>query len=457
MKMKKKLIAAVLSLSLAVSPVSGISAQSAAKTNAGTVESMQDMIRYAAEGMMKDKESTAGFCAVSEVPAAQSPAVTASPVTSVITQTPAVTVTPSPTASAETSVAIFNEDGQIVKVPAPYIYESMSQLVEPSYNKYEIKVPSNYGKHVVVPIKVKSRGALIYAVVSMNNTQAANYYKLYSDAACTKSIATEDNTAYLSKAGTYYIKVDSTVLSETGESILTAAFAFVSGGDRQLKNKSDVLTTTFGTSKPVYYKMKVTKPTKIAISFSTDYKTYGTLCNSKKTALTVQSTIEENDKLVYVVGKGTYYLKVKSKKGFIALSSTFTTVSNAASASKSKAGTLKLNGSTRNALVLPEDSTSRNYYLKFYNPKNQKVYLNVTTSFSSGSVKIEFVDSKGTSYGSKKIASGITIRNVYNPYVYGAYSASSRILPKGTYYIKLTKTQKKASGIVQINVKNKAS
>ena len=203
--------------------------------------------------------------------------------------------------------------------------------------------------------------------------------------------------------------------------------------------------------------MTVTKPTKITISFSTDYKAYGTLCNSKKTALTAQSTVEEGDKLVYVVGKGTYYLKVKSQKGCIALSSTFTTVSSAASASKSKAGTLKVNGSTRNALVLPGDSTSRNYYLKFYNPKNQKIYLNVTTSFSSGSVKIEFLDSKGTSYGSKKIANGVAIKNVYNPYVYGAYSASSRILPKGTYYIKLTKTQKKTSGIVQINVKNKAS
>ena len=155
-----------------------------------------------------------------------------------------------------------------------------------------------------------------------------------------------------------------------------------------------------------------------------------------------------------MVPKGTYYFKVRKSEEVFCVSATYTTVSNAGMTNKSKAGTLKVNGSTRNIVILPGDSTGKTYYMKFYNPKKQKITLNVTSSYTSGKVQFQFTDAKNSSFGTRTIYNGINKKNAYIPYTYGN-GTNSKMLLKGTYYIKIKKLDKKTSGIIQVNIKNK--
>ena len=74
--------------------------------------------------------------------------------------------------------------------------------------------------------------------------------------------------------------------------------------------------------------------------------------------------------------------------------------------------------------------------------------------FTSGKMQFEFLNAKNSSFGKRTIYNGINKKNVYTPYTYTSGS-SSKTLPKGTYYIKFKKLDKKTSGIIQVNVKNK--
>ena len=178
--------------------------------------------------------------------------------------------------------------------------------------------------------------------------------------------------------------------------------------------------------------------------------------NSKKKAITGEEYISGSEsKVVFAVSKGTYYIRLKASKGLVSITPTFTAVSNASGPSKAKAGTMKMNGKTQNVVVLPGDSTKKYYYLKFYNPKNQKVYLNTNSSYTSGKMQIEFFNTKNSSFGSRTIWNGINEKNTFNPYVYTYTGNNGYKLPKGTYYVRFTKLDKKTAGIIQVNVKNK--
>lgn len=300
---------------------------------------------------------------------------------------------------------------------------------------------------------MKAKGALALAAASEAGNELSAY--VYSDSACKKMCSVSDDLYYLPKATTYYIKVYTYSLEQDVDNMIAVVLGFVSGANAELKNKSNVISASFGSNSPIYYKMVISKTSKVTVRFDAKYSTYVTLCNSKKSAITHEEYVYSSvGRAVYVVPKGTYYLKVKKSKEAFSVASVFTPVSNAAPSSKSKAGTLKVNGSTRNILVCPADSTGRTYYMKFYNPKRQKITLNVTSSFTSGKIEFQFLDSKNSSFGTRTIYNGINKKNVYTPYTYTTGS-SQKTLPKGTYYIKFKKLDKKSSGIIQVNVKNK--
>lgn len=460
MKIRKKILSAILSLSMIAASFSGMGILAASQQDNLPYADMQSLAKKVADAASVETELVANTYEVTDAPATtEVPVTTETPVTVIPTITPSaspeITVSPQPTQAA---MGIYNTDGTVVKVPAPYYYTKLSQLDNPKYNTYIVKVPLGYTKDVVIPIKVKSKGALIYALGAQYTDVDLSYYSLYSDAKCTKFISASENTAFVPKAGTYYIKVSRTYLSKAGDSYILAAFSFVSGADSVIKNKSKLVTCIVDYNTPYYYKMTVTKTTKLTFSITADYSVNATLCNNKKVAITNETYISSadtaNKELTYVVPKGTYYLKMKSPRGFIGTSATFTTVSNAAGTSKAKAGTLKVNGKTRNILMLPAESTKHVYYMKVYNPKRQAIYLNVTSNFSSGKMQLEFIDSKGDSYGKKIIYDGIREKQSFYAYQ-TSYTSSSKTLPKGTYYIKFTKLDKKTSGMIQINIKNK--
>ena len=417
--MKKRLLAAVLSFTLAIAPISGVKAQG--------ISSAQKNMTASISGAVVDVRT---MSAITEAPTQEEP-------------------------GKELKVGIYDKDGSNVSAATPYALTKKSQIDNPKVNSYEVMVPAGYSKDALIPVKVKSRGALFLGVLNGFGSEVS-ISRIYKEAACVNYTYVSQNVAYIPSAGTYYIKIDKYNFSGGAEHSFLAQFAFVSGANTELKNKTNVINATFGQKSPLFYKMSVKKTTKIVVSINLEYSGYATLCNAKKAALTSEEYVySKGDKLVYVVPKGTYYLKIKSMQGFVSTTATYVAVSNSAGASKAKAGTLKVNGQTKNILICPKDSASRAYYLKFNNPKRQTIKLNVKSSYTSGKVQLEFYDAKGTKFGSKcTIYNGVGRKNVYTPYSY-TYGSSAKKLPKGTYYIKVKKIDKRTSGIIEVNVKNK--
>ena len=455
MKMKKKILSVILSLSLAVAPFSQVSASEVSKSQSEPIVHMEEQVESVVQNVVSYAENKASLCEVTDT-LAETPVTTETPV---VTETPTVTESPTQAPTTTPTVTYYNEDGKAVKVLTPFYYTKRSQLEKLSVNYFDIKVSASYEKDVVIPVKVKSKGALVYVLVDSYTAEEMSNYRLYSDAACTKSIYTSNNVAYVPKAGTYYIKLPHYYLYDEQDTMMLAGCSFVSGSDVQLKNKVEVISAIVKSSTPIYYKVVTTKPTKLTFTVTADWSATVTLCNSKKKAITndtylYSSDTEKGAKTVYVVGKGTYYFKVKSSQGVIATKAVLTTVSNASGTSKAKAGTLKVNGKTRSVLMLLGETTKRNYYFKFYNPKKQKIFVNVTSSFSSGKAQFQFYDSKGDCFGTRYIYDGINEKNSYQTYV-SSYGSSVKTLPKGTYYVKFNKVDNKTSGILQVKITTK--
>lgn len=415
MKINKKLVAIILSLSLAVMPFSGISVNATQKETTPFVQETT-VEAYAAS------EDSWYTDATSDLTVAE--------------------------------MQIIDMDGLQVSETVPSVLKKKSDISQEKYTKYMIYAPEGYEQDVIIPVKLKSKGILNYALAAAYDSDL--YYSLYSDLACTKFISSYDNMAFIEKAGTYYIKIGKYDLANEGDSRISLVMGFINGANAVLKNNTNLISAAFGTDKSVYFKFTVNKTSKLTFKIGSEYGKYITLCNSKKKAITGEEYISGSEsKVVFAVSKGTYYIRLKASKGLVSITPTFTAVSNASGPSKAKAGTMKMNGKTQNVVVLPGDSTKKYYYLKFYNPKNQKVYLNTNSSYTSGKMQIEFFNTKNSSFGSRTIWNGINEKNTFNPYVYTYTGNNGYKLPKGTYYVRFTKLDKKTAGIIQVNVKNK--
>lgn len=418
MNMKKKLIATVLGFSLAVSSFTSIQAKEV---------NVAEKKTSAIETIMKG-------------------AVSINPQSSELA--------PTETPSTEAKIYIYDQRGKNVSSMTPFHYTKRAQIEKKQFTAYSAVIPQGYSNPAVLPVKVKAKGALVAAAANELG-QEMNIYEVYADEACKKHIGVRGDFVYLPKAGTYYIKFNTYQFLRDQDTKIAVVLGFVSGENVELKNKSYAFSSTVGKNAPIYYKVKVTKTSKLTFKVDSEYSSYVTLCNSKKLAITSEEYIFANEgKAVYVVPKGTYYFKVRKSEEVFCVSATYTTVSSAGMTSKSKAGTLKVNGSTRNILILPGDATGKTYYMKFYNPKKQKITLNVTSSYTSGKVQFQFTDAKNSSFGTRTIYNGINKKNAYIPYTYGN-GTNSKMLLKGTYYIKMKKLDKKTSGIIQVNIKNR--
>jgi hypothetical protein len=368
---------------------------------------------------------------------------------------PSPVPSPSQKPVEEQKVVLVSEKGKTVDYVTPYTYTKKSQIAEEKYSVNFATIPSGYNKDVIIPIKVSAKGALVVAAASSEGKEA-DIYSVYQDKACQKGISIgTDKFAYVPKAGTYYMRIRKNDFEKNSENVYAIVSAFISGNNAELKNNSNVVSASMGTASPIYYKMAVSKTSKLTIKLSSDWSFYATLCNSRKSAITHEEYIYSGvGKVVYVVPKGTYYLKIKAQKETFYASAVFTPVSNAGMTSKSKAGTLKINGSTRNVLVCPGDSTSRGYYMKFTNPKRQKVAIQITTSYTSGKMQFDFYDSGKDSWGKRTLNSGLNKKYEYHVYS-TTYNSNSKTLPKGTYYLRFRKLDKKTSGIIGVSIKRK--
>lgn len=438
--MKNKLLSFILCIAVTLCSLTGVQAKDIGSKSSDTNDTSETLNKIVAENVLEAKTLAQDLTEVSPMPSASAP----------VSQPPA-----SEAPAVQPKIKISTLEGKTVSSTAPYYYTNVSQMMDEEYSFYNVDVSAGYPKAAVVPVKVKAKGILLLSAVKYPKTSITMKY-IYSDAACTKKIAVSNSIAYLPKAATYYIKIDKSQISQTEDNRFAIVLGHVSGENRVIKNKSDVIASSAGTSSPVYFKVTVKKTTKLTLGVYSDLKGTAALCNGKKVPITHETSISKNGGVhVYVVSKGSYYFKVKCSKGLFSVTADLATVSNGSGTSKAKAGTLKINGSAKNILLYTAAPSSRGYYLKFYNPKKQKINMYVTSSFSSGKVKLDFIDTKHTDFGkAASITSGVNQKRVYRTFI-GKNSDKVKTLPKGTYYIRIQKLDKKTSGIIQVNIKNK--
>lgn len=178
-----------------------------------------------------------------------------------------------------------------------------------------------------------------------------------------------------------------------------------------------------------------------------------TLCNSKKTPIVnTMSNHDKDDKIVYAVKKGvTYKIKIEAidpnQSHYYQLKAVFKKRTEKSGSKKSNAAKITF-GKTAKGMVFAEDSTSKADWYKITNPKTQKVKITYSGSITSGSMKLDVYRSDGKKFRSYAIVSSV---GESNEYVLVDKNGKTT-LPKGTYYFKITKSRKQASGIYSLKM-----
>lgn len=244
--------------------------------------------------------------------------------------------------------------------------------------------------------------------------------------------------ASVSTAGTYYLEF-STTTSGTYKTAFSVSYAPAGG---TLKSGTEF----FGTSpngKVSYYKittkgtgyLKVTFPS-TASEYSPSYSVK--LMNSKKKSISgdYQSVYSSKNYTTYFgVGKGTYYIAVKTGDPMYGMKAAYTKVTENSGSTKSKAKSIYKKGTKKGIITAAQSSTSGDWY-KFKITKSQTVKFSVSTLTSSnGGLRISFYKA-GSSYafGSQSF-SAYTPSGTIQPYT---YSYGKKLSP-GTYYVKVQK------------------
>ena len=242
----------------------------------------------------------------------------------------------------------------------------------------------------------------------------------------------------VSKGGTYYLEF-STTLPGTYKTAFSVSYAPAGG---TLKSG----TQFFGTSpngKVSYYKitapgtgyMKVTFPS-TASTYSPSYSVK--LMNSKKKSISgdYQSVYASKNYTTYFgVGKGTYYIAVKTSDPIYGIRTTYNKVTEKSGSTKSKAKSIYKKGTKKGIITASQSSTSGDWY-KFKITKSQTVKFSISTLASSnGGLRVSFYKA-GSSYafGSQSFSS-YTPSGTVQPYTYGY----GKKLAPGTYYVKVQK------------------
>ncbi|BCJ94375.1 hypothetical protein acsn021_19440 [Anaerocolumna cellulosilytica] len=315
---------------------------------------------------------------------------------------------------------------------------------------YSILVTAEEGSNkaeAVFPMTFTQKGILYCAAAYLDSNPASTYddFAIYSDEECTKSISysSYSNTAIIPSKGTYYLKFTATDYNEE-KPIDGYYFAFTSkfigGADRTLTDKAWTVAGNTDTSKPIYYKVTTTKTGSLTIDIESEFSTRITLLNSKKKAISDEAYVYTSDgKASFAVPKGTYYLKVSGSSDTYRIKSTFKAITDNSGTTKAKAKKLTA-GKAVNGLVTPGEKAGKVDWYKVTLSKSQTVDITFTGSVSSGEIHLEF-------YGNG-ISGSITkyISSVDSDKSFSAQTYDSTKLPKGTYYIKVTKKTKNTSG-----------
>lgn len=331
-----------------------------------------------------------------------------------------------------------------------------------SENTYTGKIGTadGYNTSSVVEIKTDCSGLLKFGYKG-NNSETV-YMTLYSDAALTSEVgitSTESSTKEsftdgfsIPEAGVYYLELKSYGNSDIDYTITPY---IVSADDSTLEDKEAKVVSLTGYDDSNYYKITLNKAGAVAVCTTdadgkdcyADVDIYKKVNGEMKLVSEGEASV---DGTVSGLGKGTYYIKLsEGSSDYYLIGYEFISISEKSGSSKAKAGTMKI-GKASKGLILATDKTSKADWYKIKTTKSKEV----TVTFSgevNGGVTLEFMDASGDSFGRLYI-SDYTKSDSASPYV-GTWGSSSGKLPKGTYYMKVTKDSSDVSGYYTITVK----
>lgn len=353
-------------------------------------------------------------------------------------------------------------------VISPYFIKTSETASE--YTKTPLDIPAgSEDVTLIYPVTVPEKGA-VTLMASQNDTVAFSSLamELYSDVACTEKYGNvyyygdkeyELKQIFCPNAGTYYLKVVfDRKYNVTDAKSFTIGSYFISNADRKLAADTMAFTYSDYENKDVMYEVRADKAGVIAFTvLPTDYTSLltgnVTLYNAKKEAVSTEEYISNSGetssdikyaKAYYTVKEGTYYIKFSSysSTGFYLVGYSLVGAEDTSGSSMKKATKLKIGAKEKQGMVLVTDSMKEADWYKLTLTKKMKFTI-VVNAYVSGKVKMEVCDSKGRTvlFGTKNLTTG-----QYKLPTKGKWS-------KGTYYIKLTKYDKKSCGYYELKVK----
>ncbi|MCI8609398.1 MAG: hypothetical protein HFE73_07120 [Firmicutes bacterium] len=299
-----------------------------------------------------------------------------------------------------------------------------------------------------VKIKTPKAGTIALRITPTANTYVkfydANGQQIYGYGSSVEASTSETDYKYayfpVTAAGTYTVQMTS-ASGEAGAYL--DAFYYPVGGTPKKG------TDFYGSSpdgKVAYYKVTASGNGYITVDIPYGYNDPATyqvkLFSSSKKALFkkgYESVGSSKDYKTRIgVGKGTYYVGVKTSDPYYAINLKFTAVKEKSGSTKAKAVKIT-KGTTKKGIITASQSTSSGDWYKFTLSKAQKVSIDVSTLTSqgggSGGLKVSiWSGSKSYSFGSAEFNYYVP-DDTLSPYTYGMGGK----LQAGTYYIKVQK------------------
>ncbi len=347
----------------------------------------------------------------------------------------------------------------------PFFLETSESGSE--YTKTPMDIPAgSEDVTLVYPVIVPEAGAVTIGVVQ-NDTVAFSglSMELYSDVGCTEKYGSlsyfgEEEGAlekiFCPQGGTYYLKVVFNRNDEiTDAKSFTVISYFISNEDRKLAEDIMAFTYSDDQNKDVWYQVKADKAGVLVFTAApTDGTSLMTgditLYNADKKALSAKEYVSNSGneteyiKSYYTVKKGTYYIKFSScsSTGFYLAGYSVVSVKSAAGASVKTAENLKFGAKPKQGMMFVSDSMKKADWYQVKLNKDSKFTI-IVNAYVSGKVKMEVCNSKGKTvlFGTRNLTTG-----QYTLPTKGKWS-------KGTYYIKMTKYNKKSSGYYELKIK----
>lgn len=299
-----------------------------------------------------------------------------------------------------------------------------------------------------IPVDIQSKGTILMTAGSDDAVTVS--FGLYKDAALTEqvygsSVYQRDSGIVIQvpSGGKYYIGVSSPkvpLLEGRGVKVVIAA-GYMDGSDRSITSGNKVLVGQKN-AQTNYFKFKAEKTGYLQVqNVDNSGQNEVVLCNSSKSALSNKQYVAHAP--TFGVKKGTtYYLKLSAgsnNNGGYIFKTNNTAIKEKSGKNKKKAVALKKKKTVSGTIIAGNGQAD---WYKFKLTGKKKVKFTAKGGVS-GTLKLEVYK------GSKKLSGSVKMTNNFNV---KNRDLSDGKWSKGTYYVKISRVNKKSSGYYKLSL-----